>query len=76
MAGVTYTLTFTIDSISAGGARVAITGGTAVSGTTRTAPGTYTQDFVALTGNVNINIQAMNNGALTAQFDNFSVKKK
>lgn len=69
VVGASYVVTFTIDSISSGGVR-AVLGG--VSGTTRSAPGTYTETIIP-TGSTNISLSSIG-ASTTAVCDNFSVK--
>lgn len=68
--GRTYLVTFTIDSISAGGIRPHLGGLT--SPTTRSAPGTYSEFMIPSSGG-NINFIAQ--GTTTAVIDNVSVKE-
>lgn len=72
-AGATYRITFTISGYSAGGIRPRLTGGTSVSGTTRTANGTYTEVLTAVSGNNTFGIGT--NGATTLNVDNVIIQK-
>lgn len=74
-AGVTYTTTYDVVSLTSGSFRIAFAGGTQRNGTTRTAIGTYTEDLVANSGN---NLISMFNVAAstTGTIDNVSIKKK
>lgn len=71
VAGATYQVRFTIDAISAGGVAARLLGGTPVNGTTQTAPGTYTQNLVALAGNNQFSLIAT--GGTGATIDNVSL---
>jgi hypothetical protein len=57
--GETYQITWTLTGYSAGSARAALTGTTPVTGTTRTANGTYTDTLTAVTGNDNVKIETV-----------------
>ena len=69
--GETVMVTFTVDSISEG-AVGAFVGGSSNVGTTRTAPGTYREIFVAGASNTTGLVAS---GTTTCVIDNFSVKK-
>lgn len=73
VTGATYEVTFTIDAISAGGIAPRFLGGTPVNGTTRNAPGTYTQNLVAQTGNNQFTLIAI--GGTGATIDNVIVRR-
>lgn len=70
--GRTYRLIYTL-TVSAGTATAQLTGGSTVSGTARTASGTYSDDLVAVTGNTAF---AMNgNATFAGTVDNFSIQE-
>lgn len=68
--GATYQLTYTITR-SAGSITPQFTGGTTVSGTTRSAAGTYTETLTAVTGNVNLAFSA--DSAFAGTVDNVTL---
>ncbi|XAI96363.1 hypothetical protein [Microcystis phage Mae-JY30] len=74
-AGVTYTVSFDIVSLTSGSFRISFAGGTQRNGTTRSAVGTYTEDMVANTGNNLITVFNVAAGT-TGTIDNVSVRKK
>jgi hypothetical protein len=52
--GTTYKIVYTVSGYSAGGVTLTLTGGTTVSGTLRSANGTYTEYLTAATGNIGL----------------------
>ena len=68
--GATYQLTYTITR-SAGSITPQFTGGTTVSGTTRSASGTYTETITAVTGNLNLAFSA--DAAFAGTVDNVTL---
>lgn len=70
-AGTIYKVTYTVSGFSAGGVAPALVGGTTVTGTTRTANGTYTDYLTAVTGNITFGLLAV--GATTLNVDNVTV---
>jgi len=73
VAGATYRVEFTVLNYVSGLFAVRFTGGTTRTGTTRTANGTYSQDLVANTGNVNFEIIA--GGGTQGDIDNVSMRR-
>lgn len=71
-AGTIYKVVFTVSGFSAGGVRPVFTGGTTVTGTTRTANGTYTEYLTAVTGNTTFALEAV--GSTTLNVDNVTVQ--
>lgn len=74
VAGVTYQVTYTVASASAGAVRIAFSGGTQVNGATRSVAGTYTELLVAVTGNNTVFLQATGSG-FTGAIDNITVRE-
>jgi hypothetical protein len=74
VAGNLYIVTYTVVSVSGANVQIQFTGGTAVSGTSRSSPGTYTQYLTALSGNNAVRIQGTSSAALW-NVDNVSVKE-
>lgn len=72
-AGVTYRVRYTVVTITAGNVRARFTGGTAVDGTARSTPGTYTEYLTALSGNTTFAISA-NTASTDCSIDNVSVQ--
>ena len=58
VAGISYTITYTVSGYSSGGVQLVLSGGVPVSGTVRSANGTYTETLVALTGNTTFGLIA------------------
>lgn len=56
--GAAYRIEINITALSGGILRVQFSGGTSVLGTSRNTPGIYTQDLVAVTGNISFDILA------------------
>lgn len=56
--GATYRTEINVAALSGGILRLQFSGGTWVLGTSRNAPGIYTQDLVAVTGNITFDILA------------------
>ena len=73
VVGGTYEFIYTISGYVSGSATIGLAGGTAVSGTARTANGTYTESLVAATGNTIQRITSSVTGAFN--IDTFSVKR-
>jgi hypothetical protein len=71
--GVEYRVTYTVVTATAGSVRAAFVGGTQVNGTGRTAPGTYTQDLIAVAGNNQLVLQAEGSG-FSGTIDNVTVR--
>ena len=75
VAGRTYAVTFTLSAFSGTGAfRPRIFGGTTVTGTNRSADGTYTEYMVAVTGN-NQFAMTPSTATCTGTIDNISVRE-
>lgn len=74
VAGLTYELVFTITARVAGSVTPQFTGGTVVNSTSRSTAGTYTNTFVALTGNNNLRFVCAAAGDLS--IDNVSLRRK
>lgn len=72
VAGRTYRLSYTL-TVSAGEVTAQLTGGTTVSGTARTASGSYTDDLVAVTGNTAFGLSG--NAAFAGTVDNFTIRE-
>lgn len=62
LIGRRYKIAFTVVSVTSGGVRPIFTGGTQVTGTSRTTTGTYVEYLTTVTGNVNFAIQANSSG--------------
>jgi hypothetical protein len=73
VAGATYRVVFTVLDYTAGDVTARFIGGTAVSGTPRTANGTYSQDLVAQTGNVDFKF--LGQTTFAGAVDNASLKR-
>ena len=69
--GKVYAVTFTVSNYSAGQVLPSFTGGTTVSGTARTANGTYTELLTATVGSNRFNIYG--NNTFAGSVDNISV---
>jgi hypothetical protein len=74
IAGRTYEIEFTVDSISSGGIWPVFTGGTQVTGSARTTAGTSRQYMIAVTGNNVVRLQATASG-FTGTVSRFSVRE-
>lgn len=74
VAGARYRIVFTVSGYSEGGVRPQFTAGTTVSGTNRTADGTYTEYMTAVTGNTTFHIQTQG-ASTTLNIDNVSVQR-
>lgn len=72
-AGVAYEVTFTVSDYVAGTVTPMFTGGTDVTGTARSADGTYTETLSAVTGNVTALLRASAAGDFS--IDNISLKQ-
>jgi hypothetical protein len=72
-AGTIYKVTFTVSGYTAGGVRPSLEGGTAVTGTTRSANGTYTEYLTAVTGNITFAIRGIG-ASTTLNVDNVTVQ--
>jgi hypothetical protein len=74
-AGRVFEVTYTLSGYTgSGGYRFRVFGGTTVTGTTRTADGTYTEQFTALAGNVTFVI-ASTTTTVGGAIDNISVRE-
>lgn len=71
-AGTLYKVTFTVSNFTAGAVFARFAGGTSVSGTSRTANGTYTEYLTAVTGNTQLRFIAV--GTTSLNIDNVSVQ--
>lgn len=72
-AGYVYRVVFTVSGYSAGTVTPTFTGGSTVTGTARSADGTYTEDLTAVTGNTTLVLTG--NAAGAFNIDNVSVKR-
>lgn len=72
VAGTIYKVVYTVSAFTEGGVRVLFEGGTTVTGTTRTANGTYTEYLTAVTGNVSLFFRCV--GTTTLSIDNVTVQ--
>lgn len=68
-AGATYTITYTVSNYTASSVAVRLNGDTLVTGTSRTADGTYTETLVAPNGTVTFQLY----GGIEGSIDNISV---
>lgn len=73
VAGGTYRVTYTVGSYTAGNVRARFSGGTVRNGTLRAANGTYTEDLLANTGNVTLELSA--DAAFAGSIDNVTVHR-
>lgn len=71
--GKTYRFTVTVLARTAGNVTPTLVGGTAVTGTAISTTGAFSQDLVALTGNVTIRL--FFNAAAAMSIDNWSVRQ-
>jgi hypothetical protein len=74
VAGRLYRITYTVSSYTSGSVGLTTYGGTQVFGAARSATGTYTEIFVAATGNTGIGLQARGAG-FVGSVDNISVRE-
>jgi hypothetical protein len=58
LAGASYSVNFTVSARTAGSVTPRLTGGSTVTGTTRTANGTYTETLASVTGNTTFELYA------------------
>lgn len=72
-AGLVYAITYTVSGYVAGTVTAMFTGGTDVTGTARSANGTYTESLTAVTGNVTVLLRASATGNF--KIDNVSLKQ-